>query len=115
MISVQSLVSDALWVMGLAGALATFSYVNWMRGVRCWTWSYMLSTPMLLAPLSFSLCLFSGGMALAGLFSAWPSPTWQIIAWSVLAALFGLQTLLYVRAGRSTGWDAPIEGKSNHE
>lgn len=115
MISIQSLVSDALWVMGLAGALATFSYMNWMRGVRRWTWSHMLSTPMLLAPLSLSMCLFSGGMALAGLFSTWPSPWWQIIAWSVLAALFGVQAVLYARTGRRMGWDAPIEGKGNHE
>ncbi|HHY58304.1 MAG TPA: hypothetical protein GYA08_23030 [Chloroflexi bacterium] len=115
MITVQSLVSDALWVLGLAGALATFSYMNWVRDVRRWTWSYTLSTPMLLAPLSSSLCLFSGGMALSGLFAVWPSPWWQIIAWSVLTALFGLQAVLYAGAGRRAGWDAPIEGKSNHE
>jgi hypothetical protein len=70
---------------------------------------------MLLAPLTLSLFLFSGGMALAGLFSAWPSLWWQIIVWSVLAALFGVQAVLYIRAGRRVGWDAPIEGKSNHE
>ena len=115
MISVQSLVSDALWIFGLAGALATVSYMNWVRSVNRWTWSHTLNMPMLLAPLSLSLFLFSGGMALSGLFSAWPSPWWQIIAWSLLTVLFGVQAVLYVRTGRRTGWDAPIEEKRNHE
>jgi len=115
MISVQSLVSDALWILGLAGALATVSYVSWLRGVKQWVWAYTLSTPLLLAPLSLSLCLFSGGMALSGVFSAWPAPWWQIIAWSLLAALFAVQAVLYVRTGRRAGWETPIEGQSNHE
>ncbi|MBE2238050.1 MAG: hypothetical protein IAE81_09690 [Caldilineaceae bacterium] len=115
MISLQSLFSDALWVFGLAGVLATASYMNWVRGVRQWTWARTLNTPMLLAPLCFSLFLFSGGMTLAAFFSAWPTPWWQMIAWSVLAVLFGVQGVLYARTGRRTGWDAPIEGQSNHE
>ncbi len=110
MISVQGLVADALWVFGLAGALATVSYASWVRGVQQWTWAHTLKTPLLLAPLSFSLFLFSGGMALAGLFSDWPAPWWQIIAWSVLSVLFGVQGGLYTRTGLRTGWDAPIEG-----
>lgn len=115
MISVQSLVSDALWIFGLAGALATISYMNWVRDVKHWTWSYTLNTPMLLAPFTISLFLFSGGMTLSGLFSAWLPPWWQLIAWSVLTALFGVQAVLFIRAGRRAGWDAPIEGKHNHE
>lgn len=115
MIAVQSLVSDALWIFGLAGVLATFSYMNWVRSVKRWTWSHTLSMPMLLAPLSLSLLLFSGGMALSGWFAAWPSSWWQIIAWSLLTALFGAQAVLYVRTGRCAGWDAPIEEKRNHE
>lgn len=110
MISVQSLIADALWVLGLAGALATVSYAGWVRGIQQWTGAHILTTPLLLAPLSLSLFLFSGGMALAGLFSDWPAPWWQIIAWSVLSVLFGVQGGLYTRTGLRTGWDAPIEG-----
>ena len=115
MISVPSLISDSLWVFGLAGVLATASYMNWIRSVRQWTWARTLNTPMMLAPLCFSLFLFSGGMALSGALSASPAPLWQEIAWGVLAVLFGFQTVLYARTGRRTGWDAPIEGQSNHE
>lgn len=115
MISVQSLLSNSLWVLGLAGVLATFSYMNWLRGIRCWSWPYTWNTPMFLTPLSLSLFLFSGGMASAGLLSVSPAPWWQLIAWSVLALLFGVQAVLYARAGRHSGWDAPIEEQSNHE
>ncbi len=115
MISTASLFSNTLWVLGLAGVLATFSYMNWLRGVQRWTWSYTFSTPLFLTPLSFSLFLFSGGMALTGWFSLLPAPWWQLIAWSVLALLFGVQAALYTRAGLHSGWDAPIEEKSNHD
>jgi hypothetical protein len=115
MISAPSLLSNSLWVLGLAGVLATFSYMSWLRGVRRWSWRYTLKTPIFLTPFTCSLFLFSGGIALTGLFSGAPTPWWQTIAWSVLTLLFGVQTLAYAWAGRQGGWDAPIEGKNNHE
>jgi hypothetical protein len=54
-------------------------------------------------------------MASAGWFSLSPAPWWQLIAWSVLALLFGVQAAIYARAGLQSGWSAPIEEKSNHE
>jgi hypothetical protein len=113
--STASLLSNILWVLGLASALATFSYMNWLRGVRRWSWSYTFKTPLFLTPLSLSLFLFSGGMASAGWFSPLPTPWWQLIAWSVLTLLFGIQAAIYMRAGNQAGWGAPIEEKSNHE
>ncbi|MFM7175645.1 MAG: hypothetical protein ACKO4U_21760 [Caldilinea sp.] len=115
MMAVELLIGHAFWVLGLSGVLATFSYLNWLRGVRGWSYSYMLQIPLFLLPLSLSLFLFSGGMALTGLWAVPSVPWWQRLAWSVLTLLFGLQSLLYLRAGRRTGWEAPIEEKSNHE
>ena len=115
MISAQSLFSNSLWVLGLAGVLATFSYMSWLRGVRGWSWKYTLNTPLFLAPLSLSLFVFSGGMMASGQVSIMPVPWWQSVAWGVLALLFGVQSVFYLRAGRSRGWDAPIEEQRNHE
>jgi hypothetical protein len=84
--------------------------------VKRWTWSYTLEYAHAVGAIQlFHSFLFSGGMTLSGLFSAWPSSWWQLIAWSVLTALFGVQAVLFIRAGRRAGWDAPIEGKRNHE
>lgn len=109
MITLQSLFADALWVLGLAGALATFSYMAWYRDFNGWRWKVVLKLPRLLAPLCLSLTLFSVGMLLAGLFAFYPSPWWQTAAWSVLSLLFALQSAVYLRAGRRRGWDIPIE------
>jgi hypothetical protein len=115
MMTIELLIGHALWVLGLSGALATLSYLSWLRGVRGWSWSYTVQIPLFLFPLSVSLFLFSGGLALTGLWAAPSAPWWQWLAWSVLAVLFGGQSVLYLRAGRRTGWEAPIEEKSNHE
>lgn len=115
MISAPSLLANGLWVLGLAGVVATFSYMNWLRSVRQWSWRQTLKMPIFLTPFTLSLFLFSGGIALTGLFSGVPTPWWQTIAWSVLTLLFGIQAVIYTRAGRRDGWDIPIEGKNNHE
>ncbi len=101
---------EALWVLGLAGALATFSYMAWYRGLHSWSWRFTFSVPRFLVPLSFSLALFCTGMALNGVIAYQPAPWWQTAAWSVLAILFVFQLVLYGRVGRQKGWDAPIEG-----
>lgn len=115
MISMQTIVSSIFWVLGLAGVLATVSYVNWVRSGSHWTLACTLQMPLLLAPLSISLFFFSGGMALTMLFAAPPAPWWQMIAWSILAGLFGVQAVMYTRAGYRHGWATPIEGQSKHE
>lgn len=115
MISMQTIVSSTFWVLGLAGLLATVSYGNWVRSGRQWTWARTLQTPLLLAPLAISLFFFSGGMALSMFFAAVPAPWWQMIAWSILAGLFGVQAVMYTRAGNRHGWETPIEGQGKHE
>lgn len=110
MITLPSLFFDSLWVVGLAGALATLSYMRWYREVRGWKWAHTISVARTLAPLCISLVLFCSGMALSGATSAWPAPWWQTFAWSFLAVLFAIQAVQYVLLGRRTGWDTPIEG-----
>lgn len=110
MITLPSLLFNSLWILGLAGALATMSYMNWYRSENKWKWSHMVSVARTLVPLSLSLVLFCSGMALSGVASAWPAPWWQTFAWSALTMLFAVQGAQYVRVGRRHGWDAPIEG-----
>ena len=105
-----SLFSDALWVMGLAGVLATFSYMAWQRGLQHWSWGHTFSLPRLLVPLCLSLFLFCAGMAVNGFIAFLPAPWWDTAAWSVLSLLFAVQLFIYLRAGRRQGWDTPIEG-----
>ena len=110
MITVPSLLFDTLWILGLAGALATMSIMSWYCSEHGWKWSRTLSVARTMAPLSLSLVLFCSGMALSGVASAWPAPWWQTFAWSVLTVLFAAQGVHSVRSGRRHGWDTPIEG-----
>ena len=109
MITPQSLLANILWLFGLSGVLATFSYFAWYRKLYGLTWRALWGMPRMLAPLSLSLSAFCTGMAWAGAADYQPSPWWQTIAWTVLALLFAVQFVLYVRAGRRTGWDNPVE------
>lgn len=105
----QQLLVDVLWVLGLAGALATFSYMSWYRSLRGWRWVHTLLLPRSLAPLCGSLALFALGMALNAALADQPPPWWQTTAWSILALLFAVQFVIYTNAGRRNGWDTPIE------
>ena len=110
MITPQSLLANVLWLFGMSGVLATFSYMAWHRKQHDLSWRALWASPRLLAPLALSLTAFCTGMAWAGAVEFQPSPWWQTIAWTVLALLFALQAVLYARAGRRTGWDNPVEG-----
>ncbi len=109
MFTPQSLLADALWILGLAGVLATFSYLSWYKGLRRWSWRFVLGVPRLLAPLCLSLTLFCMGMAFSGLFSFQPAPWWQSLAWGLLTILFLVQTIVYFMGGYRQGWDKPME------
>lgn len=109
MVTIPSLFADALWILGLSGVLATFSYLSWERSLRRWNWKDVLVTPRFLTPFCLSLALFCTGMALNAATNPTPS-WWQIAAWSVLAVVFALYCANSARAARRNGWDAPIEG-----
>ena len=109
----QEVLIDALWILGLACLLATLSYMSWYRNVRGWKWTYAFSLPRVLVPICLSLELFCIGLAINGLTSYWPAPWWESLAWTLLALLFAIQTVVYGVAGIRYGWDTPVEGRSN--
>lgn len=115
MFTLQNLLVNALWVLGLAGVLATFSYMSWYRGTRGLPWKTVFSLPRMLIPLSVSLELFSIGLAMSGVTAPLPAPWWETVAWSILALLFAVQTVGYGLAGLRHGWDTPLEGRNSHE
>jgi hypothetical protein len=115
MLSLQNLIINALWVLGLAGVLATFSYMSWYRSARSWRWQRVFSLPRMLIPLSVSLELFSIGLAINGLTAFQPAPWWETTAWSILALLFAVQTVIYGLAGLRHGWDTPLEERENDD
>jgi len=113
MIAWQTVFIDALWVLGLAGALATLSYISWYRSVVHWSWARAFSAPRALTPLTVSMELFSIGMAMNGLVAYRPAPWWETAAWSILAILFAVQTVIYGMAGMRYGWNTPLEGRKH--
>ncbi len=101
---------DGLWVIGLAGLVATFSYVGWYRQQQGWNWPVAFRMPRLLMPFCLSLAFFCIGMALNGRASVPPAPLWESAAWSILIVLFAFFSLAYWMAGVRRGWDTPIQG-----
>jgi hypothetical protein len=89
----------ALWILGLAIALASFSYAEWWRSLHRRRLREALNTPRFLAPFSAGLALFSVGLALSS--SRW----WEAALWGALMASFALQAGAYWRAGARHGWD----------
>ena len=109
MLTLPNLLSAGFWILGLAGILATGSYINWYRGLHRWRWSYVLALPRLLSPFSLSFVLFCSGMALSAITNQ-PTVLWQIAVWGVLALIFAFYAVQFTLAGRREGWDTPIEG-----
>jgi hypothetical protein len=115
MLTVQSIVVNALWIVGLAGVLATLSYTAWYRSAQGWRWRQVFSLPRMLIPLSVSLELFSIGLAINGISATPPAPWWETAAWSILALVFAVQTVIYGVAGLRYGWDTPLEERDKHD
>jgi len=113
MTGIRELFINALWIVGLAGVLATFSYMAWYRSTREWPWARVFSLPRMLIPLSVSLEFFSIGLAISGIIALQPAPWWETTAWSILAFLFAVQTVVYGLAGLRRGWDTPLEERDD--
>lgn len=109
MLTLPSLLSAGLWILGLAGVLATVSYADWRRSLHPGRWGGLVTRPRLLSPFFLSFTLVCSGMALAAI--TYPSPSWwQFGAWSVLALIFACLAVVITLAGVRNGWDAPFEG-----
>ncbi len=111
MYTLQDVLIDTLWIMGLAGLLATLSYGNWYRREQGWRWGHVLNLPRILFSLCLSLAAFCVGLALNGATGYAPAPWWETATWSLLTLLFVIQTGLYGLAGIRRGWDTPMEEK----
>lgn len=114
MFTLTDVLIDALWILGLAGVFATFSYIDYYRHLQRWRWRDAWQRPMLLMPLSLSLTIFTLGLALNGATSRPPAALWETAIWAVMMLLFAWQTLLYTQAGRRQGWSTPLDG-ARHE
>jgi hypothetical protein len=112
MITLTALLIDALWILGLAGLFATFSYIDYYRHLHCWRWRDAWKTPRLLTPLNLSLTVFSFGLALNGATGQPPAPVWELALWSAISVAFAWQTILYWRIGQRQGWDLAIDGRA---
>lgn len=89
---------NALWILGLAIALAAVSYADWRRRLSQPRLSLRqaLGQPSFQAAWSLGLLLFCAGLALSR------GPWWQTAAWAALALAFlvlGGSALLRVRRG----------------
>jgi hypothetical protein len=113
MFTLQEVLIDALWILGLAGLLATFSYMDWYRGIRGWKWGDMLRIPRTLFPFYLSLTILGIGLALNGLTASQLAPWWETVAWVLLSLFCFMHAIIYSVAGRQRGWDTPTEGKSD--
>ena len=113
MFTLQDVLIDAIWILGLAGLLAIGSYFDWYRRVREWTWGYTLRTWRFLFSLSLSLTVFCIGMTLNGVVSMQRAPMWETLAWSLLSLLLLVQSVIYGVAGDNYGWDTSMEGMDN--
>lgn len=113
MFTLTDVLIDALWILGLAGVFATFSYMDYLRSLQKPKigWRQMWQRPVMLTPLSVSLTLFSAGLALNGATAFQPDPLWQTAIWAVMALLFAAQSVLYWRAGRASGWNTPLDSQ----
>ncbi len=109
MFTLTDVLIDALWILGLAGVFATFSYMDYYRHLRHWRWREVWQRPLMLTPLSVSLTVFSLGLALSGATAYQPDPWWQTLIWATMTLLFGWQSVLYSRIGIKQGWSNPIE------
>lgn len=108
LIDFRAVFFDALWILGLAGVLATLSYTDWYRLQKGWRWRTLWDRPCFVVPLSVSLLVFCVGVALSGATAYTPDPWWQTALWALLALLFAVQAGIYARAGMRHGWDVPV-------
>ncbi len=108
MLTLRSVFLNALWVLGLSGLLATFSFMDWYRQQQGWRWKKTFTVARFLAPMSLSLMFTCIGIGGAGWVGYAPSPWWQTTLWLVLAVSFLIQFISYLRFARKNGWDTSV-------
>lgn len=116
MSAIQSLLVNSVWVVGLAGLLATLSYLDWYRSIRKWPFREAFSRPVALVPLYVSLTCFCSGLLLSevifnpiSLQAVTFGGIWEPILWAIFTIYFIFQSVQAAIQGRRNGWDRPIE------
>lgn len=94
MIDWGGLAANALWILGCALALATFSYASWQASLHGSKLSALLKRPPMQAGFNLAGSLFSAGQALTS------TPLWAIILWAALGVIFLVQLLSNARTMR---------------
>jgi len=94
MINWFSVFANSLWILGLALALATFSYANWQASVLGEKTITQLKRPGYLISFNIAVLLFCAGMA------ATSDTTLEIVVWSILGLMFLVQMVFALRQQR---------------
>lgn len=96
MIDWFGVLANSLWILGLAMALATFSYASWQASLHHERTLDRLKRSEILIAFSLSALLFCSGLA------ATSDTLLEIVIWSVLGFLFLVQIILTVYQNRKS-------------
>ena len=109
MVTVLGVLCNSLWILGLAGVLATFSYTNWRRQqpnlsaadgkTTDTSWKTAMQSAEFGKPVSLSMFVTSVGIGASGWQATPPQPLWQTLLWFVLALFFVAQFFAYFKQG----------------
>ena len=91
MIDWFNLAANALWILGCALALGTFSYASFQASLRGEKLRTYLGRPAMQATIDLAGALFCAGLA------ATSKPAWQMALWAVLGVLFLVQMVFSLR------------------
>lgn len=91
MIDWFNLAANALWILGLALALGTFSYASWEASLHDEKLRQRLGHPAIQAAFDLAGVMFCAGLA------ATSDRVWETALWAVLGFLFLIQALAALR------------------
>jgi hypothetical protein len=88
MVDIKGVVTNSLWIVGLAILLAVLSWVHWLSKVKRTSFRDVVKHPQTQRYLNTGLFLFSIGLATST--QTW----WERTLWGLLAAAWGVQVCL---------------------
>lgn len=88
MIDWIAVTSNALWILGCAAGLATFSYASWQASIRGEKLAVQLKRVPIQVFLNLAGLLFCAGLA------ATSGSSLEIVLWGILALAFAAQVVL---------------------
>jgi hypothetical protein len=85
MIDWLGVATNGMWVLGLTGMLAVWSYFEYFAKSHGQPVRQLLKVRAFIQSFSWAIAVFCAGVSASG--GSW----WQRLAWAVLAVLFGVQ------------------------